>query len=127
MSNAIDFHDHRPSPVPEDQLNRPYVLTVIFEVMAGFEEEFLRLMETPLNAMRHEKSFISASLSSHPEDPGKFYLHEVWKSREDFVNIQIFRKYREEYEARTVPMLRKAREYSEWRELRVDHAIHVRR
>ena len=106
---------------------RPWVLTVVFEVRAGLEDEFLRLMQIPLNAMRHEPAFISASLARHPDDPGKFFLHEVWTSREQFVGTEIFRDYRTEYEERTVPMLRCARVYSEWYEMRADYAIHVRR
>ena len=123
---ASEALPHPVWPIPP-AAGRPWVLAVIFEVSAGLEAEFLRLMEIPLNAMRHEECFVSASLSSHPNDPGKFYLHEVWKSREDFVTNQIHRDYRVEYEEKTVPMLRADRIYAEWFELRADYAVHARR
>ena len=127
MKDAVGETEEAGISATQDGVGRPWVLTVVFEVMAGFEAEFLRLMEVPLNAMRHEESFVSASLSAHPEDPGKFFMHEVWKSRDDFVNSQIYREYRAEYEERTVPMLRTKRVYSEWYEIRADYAVHIRR
>ena len=106
---------------------KPWVLIAKFDILEGCEAEFIEIVQQVLDEMRHEKSFISASMCTNPDEQGQFMLFEVWKSREEFASIQVHRDYRKPYEARVQKLLRSPRTYEQWLEARADYAVHVRR
>jgi quinol monooxygenase YgiN len=66
-----------------------------FTVRPEQRERFLRLLTEVLDRMRHEATFVDASLSQVADSPNVFVLHETWASREDVVNVQLKRPYRD--------------------------------
>jgi quinol monooxygenase YgiN len=96
------------------------VVVVSLHLKPGAEEEFLRLLMPVLDAMRHEVSFINAVLHRDPDDPTRFMLYETWADRDDLVEVQMKRAYRQAYEARLAELLREPRQVQLWRPLRGD-------
>jgi quinol monooxygenase YgiN len=99
------------------------VVIVSLHVKPDHEEEFLRLLAPVLDAMRHEATFINATLHQDPEDPTRFMLYETWADRDDLVEVQMRREYRSAYEARLPEILREPRRAEVWRPLRRDFAF----
>ncbi len=106
---------------------RPWVLCVHFDIKEGCEAEFIEKVTVPIDAMRHEKSFLSFSMCSHPSEPGRFFFHEIWESREEFMAVQRHRDYRHGYYARLQDLLRSPLLFDECYEMRADYAVHARR
>lgn len=101
---------------------RPIAAVVVLCVKPGREEEFLALLHPVLDAMRHEASFVEAALHRDPEDPSRFMLHETWADRDDLVEVQMKRPYRDAYWARLPELLAAPREVQVWQPLRRDVA-----
>jgi len=75
------------------------VFYVRFDIKEGKEEEFLGYLREVIEAMKHESSFVSATLHRDIDNPSVLVLHEVWKgTRESFFAEERPRPYREEYE-----------------------------
>jgi quinol monooxygenase YgiN len=97
--------------------DKPWALTVTFDIVSGSEQRFVDLVTSNLDIMRHEETFLSASLSVDPQCAGRFFLLEVWKSRAEFVEVQLKRDYRIPYEEGIKPLLAREREFNEWGEI----------
>src|SRR6266851_5467250 len=83
-----------------------FVLLVRIPVKAGFENEYLSLINAVIDEMRHETSFVNAVVHRSTEDPTVFLLHETWLGRDEFFTVQMKRSYRESYEARLPGIMR---------------------
>jgi len=106
---------------PDTTAPGPLVFTVMFDIVEGGEEEFVRLVSDVIDKMRHEPTFISTTLGRDPNAPGRFYLFEQWADREEFIQVQLKRDYRTPYETRLPRLLRRPRAATEWHQLRSDH------
>lgn len=98
-------------------------VAVTLHARPGAEAELLRLLEPVLDAMRHEPTFVSAVLHRDPEDPTRFLLIETWTDRDDLVEVQMKRPYRQAYEARLPELLRAPRRAEAWQTLRSDVTV----
>ncbi len=86
-------------------------------------ERFLALLNGVLDAMRHETTFVTATLHVHPENENRFLLHETWQSHEDVLAVQLARPYREEWHAALPDLLDGERNISMWQPLRNDRSV----
>jgi quinol monooxygenase YgiN len=100
----------------------PVTVVITLQVHPGLEEEFLSLLTPVLDAMRDEATFIDAALHRDPEDPSRFMLYENWADREELVQVQMARPYREAYAAALPRLLAAPREVQVWNRLRHDPA-----
>ena len=66
-----------------------------FQVRDGQRERFLELLNALLDAMRHEKTFVNATLHRDGENDNRFLLHETWSDHQDVIDVQIHRPYRQ--------------------------------
>ena len=97
--------------------------TVTLHVKPGREAEFLDLLAPVLDAMRHEPSFINAVLHRSPDDPTLFMIYETWTDRDELVQVQIPRDYRQAYIAALPDLLRQERGVTVWHPMRGDFAM----
>ena len=81
-----------------------------FRVKPSQRHRFLALLEPVLDAMRHEKTFVRASLHVDPEDENRFELHETWTDRRDVLEVQLNRPYRAEWHAALDGLLEEPRD-----------------
>lgn len=100
----------------------PIVALLVLRIRAGLEDEFLALLTPVLDAMRHEPTFINAALHRDPEDPSRFLLYETWADKDELVEVQMKRPYRDAYWARLPELLAGPREVQVWQALRMDIA-----
>ena len=89
--------------------NKPFVLLAIIPLKPGCEAEYLSLVGSVNDAMRHEPTFVNTVLHRAADDPALFMLHETWLDREDFFAVQMKRPYRAAYETRLPALLRAPR------------------
>lgn len=94
-------------------MSETYVIT--FYVKPDQRERFRALLEPVLEAMRHEATFVHATLHVDPENPDRFQLHETWKDRDDVINVQLHRPYRSAWHAALGDMLERPREIQIWK------------
>lgn len=69
--------DTRSQPASHTR-SEPISAVVVLHVKPGCEAEFLSLLTPVLDAMRHEPTFINATLHRDPDDPTRFMIHETW-------------------------------------------------
>ena len=100
-----------------------FVLLVRIPVKAGFENEYLSLINAVIDEMRHETSFVNAVVHRSTEDPTVFLLHETWLGRDEFFTVQMKRSYRESYEARLPQIMRAPREITILEPLRREYVF----
>ncbi|GHC63030.1 putative quinol monooxygenase [Limoniibacter endophyticus] len=93
---------------------------IVFHVKPEKRALFLSLLSGVLDAMRHEDTFISATLHEDPSDPLRFMLIETWQDHQDVLDVQLARPYRTEWHASLPALLKEDRLFSLWRELRND-------
>lgn len=98
-------------------------IIVTLHVKPGREAEFLELLAPVLDAMRHEPSFINAVLHRSPDDPTLFMIYETWADRDELVQVQIPRDYRQPYIAALPDLLRQERGVTIWHPMRSDFAL----
>ena len=55
---------------------KPWAVIATFDIQEGCETEWVQTVEEEFNDMRHEKTFISASMCARPSELGKFLLFE---------------------------------------------------
>lgn len=91
-----------------------------FAVRENQRERFLGLINGVLDAMRHEATFVSATLHVSPEDPDRFLLHETWTDHQDVLDVQLNRAYREEWHKALPEILLRPGDVSMWTPLRSD-------
>lgn len=106
---------------------RPWAHITRIDVKEECVEEFLWRVQEVLDAMRHEKTFISTSMCVHPSDPGKFILFEVWEDKDEFYAVQKSRPYRTAHFQRFPDLLRSPSSREDWCEIRSDFAVHLNR
>jgi len=100
-----------------------FVLLVRIPVKAGFEDEYLSLINAVIDEMRHEPSFVNAVVHRSTQDPTMFVLHETWLGRDEFFTVQMKRSHRESYEARLPQIMRSAREITILEPLRREYVF----
>src|SRR5258708_8356516 len=98
-----------------------FVLLVRIPVKAGFENEYLSLINAVIDEMRYETSFVNAVVHRSTEDPTVFLLHETWLGRDEFFTVQMNRSYLESYESRLPQITRAARAITILEPARLDH------
>lgn len=98
-------------------------IIVINWVKPGCEEEYQRLLDPVLDAMRYEPTFINTILHQDAEDTARFMLYETWSDRDDFFEVQRYKSYRSEYEDKLPALLRSPREILSYTPLRSDYAF----
>lgn len=65
-----------------------YVVCVTIRVQAGHEDAFVSATQTNHVATRSEPGNVRFDVLRHEDDPTRFFLYEVYRSREDFVAHQ---------------------------------------
>lgn len=101
-------------------MSETYVIT--FQVRPPQRDRFLALLGEVLDAMRHEPTFEHAALHVDPEDQNRFQLHESWSDREDVLQVQMKRPYRDAWHAALDEVLELPRDIQIWSLLRSDTA-----
>lgn len=96
-------------------MSETYVIT--FHVKPDQRQRFRALLEPVLEAMRHEVTFVRGALHVDPDHPDRFQLHETWADRDDVLNVQLNRPYREAWHAALVDLLERPREIEIWHPL----------
>ena len=99
-------------------MSETYVIT--FQVRPSERDRFLALLNPVLDAMRHEATFVRASLHVDPQDENRFQLHETWTDRQDVLEVQLNRPYRDAWHAALDELLERPREIQIWSLLRAD-------
>lgn len=105
---------------PTRAAEAPVTAVLVLRVKSGREAEFLDLLTPVLDAMRREATFRNAILHRDPEDPTRFLLYETWADRQDLIEVQMRRPYRDAYWARLPELLAAPREVGVWTPLRAD-------
>lgn len=98
-------------------------IVITLHVKPGQVDRFLDLLAPVLDAMRHEPTFINAVLHRSPDDPTLFMLYETWADRDDLVEVQVPRDYRQAYIAALPDVLRQDRGVTVWQPMRGDFAV----
>jgi (4S)-4-hydroxy-5-phosphonooxypentane-2,3-dione isomerase len=106
------------SPTTESAMAVTYVIN--FQVQQGRREEFLKLLEGVLDAMRSEPTFREAMLHRDPASEDRFMLHETWESHEDVLNVQLHRAYRRAWHEALPHLLTQDRDITIWEPTRSD-------
>ena len=101
----------------------PVSATVVVHVRPGHEDEFLRLLHPLLDAMRHEPTFINATLQRDPDDPTRFMIYETWADQRGLIEVQLQRDYRKAYLDRLPAILCGERQITVWRPMRSDFTL----
>jgi quinol monooxygenase YgiN len=91
-----------------------------FSVRPEQRERFLGLLTGVLDAMRHEASFVNATLHADPADRCRFLLHESWADHQEVLDVQLHRPYRTAWHEALRDLLTAPRDISMWTPLRVD-------
>ena len=92
------------------------VATVVVHVRPGCEDEFLRLLHLLLDAMRHEPTFINATLHRDPDDPTRFMIYETCRPGPHRGPTPA--DYRKAYLDRLPAILCEERQITVWRPMR---------
>lgn len=93
---------------------------IIFHLKTGIHTTFLQLLNTVLDAMRHETTFINAVLHRDPESADTYMLYETWLDGEDVLNVQMHRPYRQAFWDALPDLLAKPRQIQVWKPIRTD-------
>ena len=91
-----------------------------FVVNPGQRERFLGMLNTLLDTMRHEATFVNATLHGDPADPCRFLLHETWVDHQEVLDVQLNRPYRQAWHKALPELLAEPRSVSMWQPLRAD-------
>lgn len=105
-------------PGPAAPCPETYVIT--FHVRPEAVPRFRELLDPVLDAMRHEATFVRASLHVDPDHPNLFQLHETWTDREEVLAVQLHRPYRQVWHAALDDILARPRDIAIWTLLRAD-------
>jgi (4S)-4-hydroxy-5-phosphonooxypentane-2,3-dione isomerase len=89
-----------------------------FRVQQGQRQEFLKLLEAVLDAMRSEPMFREAILHRDPVSEDRFMLYETWESHEDVLNVQLHRPYRRAWHEALPHLLAQDRDVAIWEPMR---------
>lgn len=100
------------------------IYTIEFRVAPGQRDRFLELLSGVLDAMRHESTFETATLSVDPDDDHRFFLHEGWADHQEVLDVQLARPYRSAWHDALETVLAEPRRIGMWTSVRSDHADH---
>lgn len=100
----------------------PVTYLIIFDVVPQRRDEFLKLLNGVLDAMRTESTFCEAVLHRDPEREDRFMLYETWESHQDVVEVQLARPYRKAWHDALPQVLQRDRDVTIWQPLRNDRA-----
>ena len=100
-----------------------WVLCVTFSIKPEFAEEFVAIVSDVIDRMRHEENFVTTTLCRDPARPGRFFLFETWKSRAQFLAVDLSRDYRAPYAARLAEIQQADRQFEEWEQVRADYRL----
>ncbi len=98
----------------------PVTYLIKFQVVPKQRNQFLKLLEGVLDAMRDEPTFHEAILHRDPASEHRFMLYETWESHEDVVNVQMHRPYRRAWHEALPTLLERERDISIWEPMRAD-------
>lgn len=101
----------------------PVTYLIKFEVLPQRRDEFLRLLNGVLDAMRTESMFHEAILHRDPQSPDRFMLYETWESHEDVLTVQLHRPYRRDWHQALPSLLQRERDVTVWEPIRCDQKI----
>lgn len=105
-----------PGPADAQAAHKPPGVTYVikFDVRHGKRDQFLALLSSVLDQMRHETTFRHAILHRDLRSDHSFMLYETWESHEDVLNVQLKRPYREAWHAALPELLHAERDISMW-------------
>ena len=98
----------------------PETYVITFHVKPERVDRFHALLNPVLDAMRHEQTFVRATLHVDPERPNVFQLHETWTDRDDVLTVQLDRPYRRAWHAGLHDILAEPRHIAIWMVIRAD-------
>ncbi|WP_263349764.1 antibiotic biosynthesis monooxygenase family protein [Acidicapsa acidisoli] len=80
-------------------------LIVRFQMDESAKQEFVTKLQDVFTHIAREETFVEASLVQDMRDPESILIYEVWnESPESFMNIQMSKAYRAEYEKMIVDL-----------------------
>lgn len=126
VSHDAETPTTKGEPQEEPRSAKPWSVIARFDVKEGCEAEWIQLVQEVIEAMKHEKTFISTSMCAHRTEPGKFMLYEVWEDRDEFYTTQVKREYRHSLMERLPALLRSPVVFEEWTEIRADYTSAIR-
>lgn len=88
----------------------PETYLIQFHIQPSQRDRFLNLLTRVLDAMQHEATFVDARLSQDADDPNRFILHETWADRQDVMEVELKRPYRDTWHAALPDLLQAARD-----------------
>ena len=106
-------------PMPDDAFG----LIVTLHVKPEHRDELMAMLLRTQELMRREATFLSSTIHVGQDDPDRIVLHETWRDRRNFEEVEFKREYRREYEATMPGMLSRPRELSWYDVVRADHAF----
>ena len=65
-----------------------YVVGVTIWIKPGFEEKFIETVRMNHEKTRREPGNLRFDVLRHEDEPGRFFLYEVYRSRDDFAAHQ---------------------------------------
>lgn len=98
----------------------PVTYVIAFDVNAEKVDEFRRLLDGVLDAMRSEQNFQEAILHRDPTSNTRFMLYETWADHDDVLAVQLARPYRQAWHDALPGLLARPRDMSMWHPLRAD-------
>jgi len=98
----------------------PVTYAITFNVNPDKVDQFRRLLDGVLDAMRSEANFHQAVLHADPESGTRFMLYETWEDHQDVLTVQLGRPYRQAWHDALPDLLARPRDISVWQPLRAD-------
>lgn len=124
-ASSPDLHKNTNHRTLVSSVSRPteetYVIT--FHLKAGTQAQFLALLEPVLNAMRDETTFVNAALHCDPTSDTVYMLYETWLDRDDVLNVQMHRPYRQAFWDALPQLLEQPRQIQVWKPIRTDLTV----
>lgn len=98
-------------------------LIVTLDVKPEFKEPMLAMMRLVHERMRLEPTFLNSTIHVAEDDPDRIVVHETWRDRRDFEQVQMRRDYRQERERSLPGMVRSPRAMRYYAIVRTDFAF----
>jgi quinol monooxygenase YgiN len=98
----------------------PVTYVIAFDVNPDRVQEFRRLLDGVLDAMRSEANFHEAVLHADPASATRFMLYETWADHDDVLTVQLARPYRQAWHDALPDLLARPRDIAVWQPLRAD-------
>jgi quinol monooxygenase YgiN len=86
-------------------MTKEIVLIVRFRVAAGSKKLLLERLKEVFEHIRHEDTFVSASLQEDIADPEQLLAYEIWRETpESFMKNQLTKSYRVGFEKAVIDL-----------------------